>query len=105
MKLPSRGCSFPLFPPGLQAGIALLPHVILHHDQNPNPLGPYSVQSVGAAKAVSWAIGHNPGWVATSTQDTRMAQSSQQAGTHFADLGRMTGSQPRLVLIQQPNRI
>ena len=26
---------------------------------NPNPLGPDSVQSVGAAEAVSWAIGHN----------------------------------------------
>ena len=54
-------------------------------------LGPYSVQGVGAAKAVSWAIGHNPGQVATPTQDTRMAQSSRQAGTHFADLGQMTG--------------
>ena len=31
--------------------------------------GPYSVQSVGAAEAVSWAIGYNPGWVATPTQD------------------------------------
>ena len=29
----------------------------------------------------------------------------QQAGTHSADLGRMTGSQPHLVLIQQPSRI
>ena len=54
------------------------------------PLGPYSVQSVSAAKAVSWAIGHNPGRVATLTQDILMAQSSQQAGTHFADLRRMT---------------
>uniref|UniRef100_A0A8C4N7N1 Ig-like domain-containing protein n=2 Tax=Eptatretus burgeri TaxID=7764 RepID=A0A8C4N7N1_EPTBU len=35
-----------------------------------HPLGPYSVQSIGAAQAVSWAIGHNPGWVTTSTQDT-----------------------------------
>ena len=26
-----------------------------------NPLGPYSVQSVGAALAVSWAIEQNPG--------------------------------------------
>jgi len=34
------------------------------------PLGPYSVQTVGAAWAVSWAIGHNPGRVATPTQDT-----------------------------------
>ena len=33
-----------------------------------HPSGPYSVQSVGAAKAVSWAIGHNPGWVTTLTQ-------------------------------------
>ena len=29
-----------------------------------------SVQSVGAAEAVSFAIGHNPGRVATATQDT-----------------------------------
>ena len=35
-------------------------------------LGPYSVQNVGAAKAVSLAIGHNPGWVAKPTQYTRM---------------------------------
>ena len=35
-----------------------------------HPLGPYSLQSVGAAKAVSWAIEHNPGQVATLTQDT-----------------------------------
>ena len=55
------------------------------------PLGSYSVQSVGAAEAVSWAIAHNPGRVATPLQDTRMAQSSQQAGTHFAYLRRMTG--------------
>ena len=47
-------------------------------------LGPYSVQSVGAAQAVSLAIGHNPGRVATLTV-------YQQAGTHFADLERMTG--------------
>ena len=57
----------------------------IHH-----PLGPYSAQSVGAAEAVSWAIGHNPGRVATPVQDIQMAQSSQQAGTHFANLGRMT---------------
>ena len=56
-----------------------------------NPMGPHSVQNISAAKAVSWAIGHNPGWVATPTQDTQMAQSFQQAGTHFADLRRMTG--------------
>ena len=60
-------------------------------DRSILPLGPYSVQSVGAAKAVSWVIGHNPGRVATPTQDTQMAQSSQQAGTHFVNLGRMTG--------------
>ena len=49
---------------------------LLHigYPKNPNPLGPYSVQSIDAAKAVSWAIGHNPGQVATPTQDTRMAQ-------------------------------
>ena len=44
------------------------------------------MQSLGAAKAVSLAVGHNPGRVATPTQDT-----SQHAGTHFAYLGRMTG--------------
>ena len=27
-------------------------------------------ESVGAAEEVSWAIGHNPGWVATPTQAT-----------------------------------
>ena len=56
--------------------------------ENVHPLEPYSVQSISAAEAVSLAIGHNPGRVATPTQDTRMAQSSQQAGTHFADLRR-----------------
>jgi len=56
-----------------------------------HPLGPYSLQSIGAAAAGSWAIGHNPGRVATPTQDTQIAQSFQQAGTHFADLGKMTG--------------
>ena len=35
-----------------------------------HPLGTYSVQSVGAAEAVSLAIGHKPGRVATPTQDT-----------------------------------
>ena len=39
-------------------------HIYIH------PFGPYSVQSVGAAEAVSLAIGHNPGRVATPTQDT-----------------------------------
>ena len=33
-------------------------------------LGLYSVQSVGAAQAVSLVIGHNPGRVATPTQYT-----------------------------------
>ena len=33
-------------------------------------LGPYSVQNVGAALAVSLAIGHNPARVATPTQFT-----------------------------------
>ena len=56
-----------------------------------HPLGSYSVQSVGAAEAVSWAIGNNPIQVVTPKQDTQMAQSSQQAGTHFADLRMMTG--------------
>jgi len=37
---------------------------------NIHPLGPYSVQSVGAALAVSLAIGHNPGRVPPPTQDT-----------------------------------
>ena len=58
--------------------------------RNIHPLGPYSVESVGAAEAVSWANGHNPGQVAILTKDARMAQSSQQAVTHFGDLGRMT---------------
>jgi len=35
-----------------------------------HPLGPYSVQSIGAAEAVSLAIGHNPRQVTTPTQDT-----------------------------------
>ena len=39
-------------------------------DRRIHPSGPYSVQSVGAAKAVSLAIGHNPGWIAAPTQDT-----------------------------------
>ena len=37
-----------------------------------HPLGPYSVQRIGAAKAVSLTIGYNPGQVATPTQDTSM---------------------------------
>jgi len=56
-----------------------------------HPLGPYSVQSISPAKAVSWAIGHKAEQVITPTQDTQMAHSSQQAGTHFANLRRMTG--------------
>ena len=35
-----------------------------------DPIHPYSVQSVGAAEAVSLATGHNPGRVATPTHDT-----------------------------------
>ena len=35
-------------------------------------LGPYSVQSIGAAEADSLAIGHNPGRVTTPTQYTSM---------------------------------
>ena len=50
-----------------------------------HPLGPYSVQSVGAASAVSWAIGHNPGWVTTSTHEI------SKLALIFADPRRMTG--------------
>uniref|UniRef100_A0A8C4Q8B4 Metalloendopeptidase n=1 Tax=Eptatretus burgeri TaxID=7764 RepID=A0A8C4Q8B4_EPTBU len=50
-----------------------------------HPLGPDSVQSVGSAEAVSLAILHNLGWIAAPTV-------YQHAGTHFADLGRMTAS-------------
>ena len=32
-----------------------------------HPLGPYTVSNIGAASAVSMAIGHNPGRVATLT--------------------------------------
>ena len=35
-------------------------------------LGPYSVQSIGAAEAVSLAFGHNPGRLATPTKYTSM---------------------------------
>ena len=49
------------------------------------------MQSVAAAEAVSLAIEHNSAWVTTPMQDIWMAQSSQQAGTHFANLKRMTG--------------
>ena len=35
-------------------------------------LGPYSVQSVGVAEALSLAFGHNPRQVATPTQYTSM---------------------------------
>ena len=41
-----------------------------YNEECMHALGPYSVQSVGAAEAVSLAIGHNHGWIATSTQDT-----------------------------------
>ena len=42
----------------------------LTHLPSIHPWGPYSVQSVGTAKAVSLVIGHNPGQVATPTQVT-----------------------------------
>ena len=48
------------------------PHLVLIQHPSIHPLEPYSVQSVGAASAVSLAIGHNPGWVDTLTQDTSM---------------------------------
>ena len=50
--------------------------VIFHHWKmwpkiiSIHPSGPHSMQSIGAAEAVSLAIGHNPGRVATSTQCT-----------------------------------
>ena len=44
----------------------------VEEEEEERRLGPYSVQSVGAAEAVSLAIGHNPGWVATPTQCTSM---------------------------------
>ena len=37
-----------------------------------HPLGPHYVQSIGAAEAVSLAIGHNAGRVVTLTQYTTM---------------------------------
>ena len=43
------------------------------------------MQRVGAAKAVSLAIGHNPGQVTPQTQDT------SKPALNFADLRRMTG--------------
>ena len=49
------------------------------------------MQSVGAAEAVSWAIEHNPGRVATPMQDTQNDFLTQEAGTHFADLRGTTG--------------
>ena len=56
-------------PPGrkeiLQHGVRMITQ-----DSWRRRLGPYSVQSVGAAKAVSLAIGHNAGRVATPTQYT-----------------------------------
>ena len=39
-------------------------------DRRRRRLGPYSVQSVVAAEAVSLAIEHNPGQVSTPSQDT-----------------------------------
>ena len=41
--------------------------MLFYQSKNPYPLGPHSVQSVGAAEAVSRAIGHNPGQVDTPT--------------------------------------
>ena len=38
--------------------------------ENPSIHWDHTVQSVGAVEAVSLAIGHNPGRVATPTQDT-----------------------------------
>ena len=52
-------------------------------------MGPYSVQRVGAASAVSMAIGHNPGRVATPTQD-----SSKLALTLLTTEGRQAESTP-----------
>ena len=54
----------------LQQGIThyITEHLRIH--PSIHPLGPYSVQSVGAAEAVSLAIGHNPGRVTTPTQYT-----------------------------------
>ena len=51
----------------------------------------HTLYSVSAAEAVSRTIGHNPGQVTTLMQHTQMAQSSQQAGTHFANLRWTTG--------------
>ena len=49
-----------------------LTHVCLryHLEHLFHTLGPHSVQSVGAAEAVSLAIGHIPGQVTTPKQDT-----------------------------------
>ena len=58
-------------------------HSQIISDPSIHQWGPYSVQSVGAASADSLAIGHNPGQIATPTVD-------QHAGTHLANLGRMT---------------
>ena len=44
-------------------------------------LGPYSVQSVGAAEAVSCAIGHNPGQGTTPMQETQMLPPEVMAHT------------------------
>ena len=49
-----------------------------------HPLGPHYVQSIGAAEAVSLAIGHNAGRVVTLTQYTTMLV------LIFANLRRMT---------------
>ena len=53
------------------------------------------MQIVGAAEAVYWAIGHNPAWVATLTQDT-----SKLALIFLRPQKDDRQSQPHLVLIQ-----
>ena len=60
-----------------------------------HPLGPYSVQS-------NWCCLSSLLGYCTQSQTGRHSDTGyQQAGTHFANLGRMTGSHPHLVLIQQ----
>ena len=50
----------------------LIEFIVVCKQRRRKRLRPYSVQSVGAALAVSLAIGHNPGGVATPTQYTRV---------------------------------
>ena len=42
----------------------------IYHAVDPSIHWDETQQSISAAEAVSWAIGHNPGQVATPTQDT-----------------------------------